>query len=216
MNMKTIADIYAEYKIMPTLQLHQLRVAAVAKIICNALGDSVDEEAVITTCLLHDMGNIIKFNLSRFPEFLEPEGLEYWQGVKDDFVQRYGNEEHIATYAIAQEIGISEKAYSYLREIGFSQLDRALKNPALEQKICSYADMRVGPHGVISTRERIADGLKRYAGTSHTIASGRAPFLAECLQKIEETIFEGIARKPTDITDKEVVSLISVLQNRTV
>jgi 5'-deoxynucleotidase YfbR-like HD superfamily hydrolase len=57
---------------MRNLQLHQLRVAAVGQIICESIPDFDETEEVVTTCLLHDMGNIIKFDLNYFPEFLEP------------------------------------------------------------------------------------------------------------------------------------------------
>src|SRR5436305_1624080 len=111
--MALITEIYEKYKIMPNLQLHQLRVAAVAKKISDNLVTQVDKAAVVEACLLHDMGNIIKFNLSKspqFPSFLEPEGLKYWQAVKDDYLQKYQTEdEHQATLAIAKEIGASAK-----------------------------------------------------------------------------------------------------------
>ena len=80
-----ISEIYRKYRIPPQLQLHQLRVASIAKYICDNLKVPVDIEEVVSADLLHDMGNIIKFDLSLFPEYLEPEGLEYWQGVKNDF-----------------------------------------------------------------------------------------------------------------------------------
>ena len=189
--MKKISEIYKQYDIMPNLQEHQLRVAGVAQLICDNLNlqqsdpqQSIDRDAIITTCLLHDMGNIIKFNLGHFPEFRAEKGLEYWQRVKDEYIAKYGPEEHIATHMIVKEIGVSAEVESYLDRIGFSNLDKALDNPSLGQKICSYADMRVGPHGVISIEQRVADGIKRYAATSHVIASGKAPFLAECLKDV--------------------------------
>lgn len=206
--MKTIAEIYSDYKILPNLQLHQLRVAGVAKIICDVINAAapgkVDSDSVITTCLLHDMGNIIKINLDRYAFSFEPEDEGYWQNVKKDFIEKYGPEEHIATRKICKELGVSDEVLRLLDQIGFSNLDKALENPSLEQKICSYSDMRVGLHGVISIDQRVEDGIKRYQGTSHTIASGRAPFLAECLRRIEGVIFEGLNLLPSDIDDAAV------------
>src|SRR3989344_7719535 len=100
--------------IMPSLQLHMFRVTSVAQIICESLGENVilvseahpesgswtsQDDAknnILSACLLHDMGNILKFNLDLFPEFLQPEGKEYWQKVKDSFEKKYGKDEHEA------------------------------------------------------------------------------------------------------------------------
>ena len=41
--MKKITEIYKEYKIMPNLQMHQYRVAAVAMQICESLNIKIDE-----------------------------------------------------------------------------------------------------------------------------------------------------------------------------
>ncbi len=60
--MKNIIQIYSQYKIMPTLQQHQLRVAGVAKQICDSISEPIDKEVVVDVCLVHDMGNIIKFD----------------------------------------------------------------------------------------------------------------------------------------------------------
>ena len=85
--MRTIQQIYSDYKIMPNLQLHQLRVASVAKIIAENFKEKLDKESIVIACLFHDMGNIIKFNFSYFTEFLKPEGLEYWQAVKNEYIK---------------------------------------------------------------------------------------------------------------------------------
>jgi len=62
---------------MPSLQLHMFRVAGVASVICENFKqpELINQDDIVSACLLHDMGNIIKFNLSLFPQFLEPEGL---------------------------------------------------------------------------------------------------------------------------------------------
>ena len=41
---------------MPGLQLHQLRVAAVGKLICEHLKKPVRTKDVVVACLFHDMG----------------------------------------------------------------------------------------------------------------------------------------------------------------
>ena len=49
---------------MPSLQLHMYRVTAVAsRIVDNWKGQNLDKKEIIIACLLHDIGNIIKFKL---------------------------------------------------------------------------------------------------------------------------------------------------------
>jgi hypothetical protein len=212
--MKTISQIYSEYKIMPTLQLHQLRVAAVAKSICNSLVGGIDTETVIKVCLLHDMGNIIKFDLNYFPDFTKPEGLEYWQKVKDEYINKYGNEEHVATRVICEEIGLSDKGLRYLNSIGFSRVKTTLDNGTLEEKVCCYADQRVGPHGVLTIEERLSDGRSRYAGRQDkAMVSDKFEGLAEALKELENQIFSSSNIKPDDIKRESIENDLNGLKS---
>ena len=79
---KKILDIYDEYKIIPALQKHMLRVAAVASLICNNFNEPLPKNDIITACLLHDMPNILKFKWDSLLEFLEPKGFHYWQNIQ--------------------------------------------------------------------------------------------------------------------------------------
>src|SRR3989344_3343249 len=110
-----ITEIYKKYKIPKNLQEHQLKVAAVASTICNNFKQKIDKESVITAALLHDMGNIIKFDLGKFPEFLEPEGIEYWQIVQVEFRKKDGEYEHDATYKKAEEIGVNKSVFEIIQ-----------------------------------------------------------------------------------------------------
>lgn len=189
---------------MSSISIHQFRVAAVAKVICDNFKLKIDSKNVILACLYHDMGNIIKFDLNYFPEFTKPEGLEYWQKVKDEYVQKYGHDEHLATEIIAKEIGLPTPAFRYLHEIGFSKLDRTAETQSFEIKICAYADMRVGPHGVISIEERLTDGKKRYAGRKHAIAGDNFEKFAQALRAIEQQIFSNTTIRPEEINDDKI------------
>lgn len=212
--MKTVQEIYSEYKIMPNLQEHQLRVAAVAKTITENFNGNLDVESIVTACLFHDMGNIIKSDLARFPEFVEEKGIEYWQGVKDEFVLKYGPDEHVATQIIAKEIGLNAGATECLSHIGFSNLGINEKSDSFENKICNYADMRVGPHGIISLEERYIDGQKRYATSKHVVASEKFQELAQSGRMIENQIFSQTKIKPEEINDDKIKDLMEELRNK--
>lgn len=212
--MKTVQEIYSEYKIMPNLQEHQLRVAEVAKIIAENFNGNLDVESIVTACLFHDMGNILKSDLARFPEFVEEKGIEYWQGVKDEFFQKYGPDEHVATQMIAKEVGLNAGAMECLNHIGFSNLGVNEKSDSFENKICNYSDMRVGPHGIISFEERLIDGQKRYASSKHVVASEKFEELAQSGRMIENQIFRQSKIRPEEINDEKIKGLLEQLRNK--
>lgn len=215
--MRTIEDVYEEYKIMPTLREHMYRVAAVASLICDSIQNFEHKDEVVATCLVHDMGNIIKFDLAYFPEFLQPKGIRYWQQVKDDFVMKYGNDEHAATKEICHEIGLSDAVISNLDFIGFSKIGKIITNNFLIAKICCYADQRVGPYGVLSIEERLIDGRKRYEGRKDkVIVSESFEKLADALRTLERQVFEAASIRPEEITDEVVAARIGELKDATI
>jgi hypothetical protein len=210
--MRTVQELYDRYKIMPSLQLHQLRVGAVAKKIVDNLEEPLDKEAVVTACLFHDMGNIIKSDLERFPDFLEPEGLEYWEVVKKEYIDKYGSDDHSATEKIAREIGFSPNIMFCLTNIGISRAADTAAGDSLERKICSYADMRVGPYGVLPMEERIADLRKRYAHKYHVIATDKFEACLQGLRDIEQQISRKVNITLEQITDEEIKDILEELR----
>lgn len=212
--MRAAGDIYAAYNIMTSLQLHQLRVAAVAKLICDNFEKPVKTNDVVLSCLFHDMGNIIKMDLTSFPEFLEPEGPEYWKNVKEEFIRKYGNNAHGANIAIAREINLPLNVIALIDGISFSNIENIVAGDSLEQKISEYADDRVGPHGVLPLSERLAEARARY------IESGKTYYTKEGFEKLsqfvymlEKQIFADTRTRPEDINDAVVAPLIEELRN---
>jgi hypothetical protein len=211
--MRTIEEIYESYNLLPNLREHQLRVAAVAQQIGNAMTSAVDTKGIVRTCLVHDMGNIIKFDLTFYPDFVEPLGLEYWQGVKGSFINTYGSDEHMATSAICREVGLTEKEIEYLSTIGFTRSTTARNSGSFEQMICCYADQRVGPRGVLSLDERLRDGRKRYEGREDKkLVLEQYDEFVESLYAIEQKIFVQSTIRPEDVSDSSVVPIISALR----
>lgn len=212
--MQTPRELYAAYTIMPSLQMHQLRVAAVGKLICDNFKKPINTNEVILACLFHDMGNILKFELSMFPEFTAPEGVLYWESVKDAYRKKYGEDEHVATQVIMSEIGLSENVRNLMRGIGFSKVDAVAKDTSPERKIVQYSDMRVGPKGILSIDERLEDGRKRYFGTGRSVGApdaDRYRRLVEAVREIEKQIFAHTSITPEGINDARIVSVIEEL-----
>lgn len=211
--MKNITEIYKEYKIMPNLVKHQIRVAGVAMQICESFDMGIDKESIIKACLLHDMGNIIKFKLDHFPEWNEPEGIEYWQKIKDEYVEKYGQNEHMATVLIGEEICASPRILELMNCVDSSKIEILAMNDDFDKKICMYADGRVTPHGVVSIEERSNEAKERYKDHSHTFDEERRLHFNKNLDLIEKQIFSHTKIKPEDINDESIKNYLEKLEN---
>ncbi len=170
----TIRDLYQKYQIMPQLETHMLRVAGIGKIIAQNWKGGCDAKLVTDLCLLHDMGNIVKFDLrdnidrARFGQI---ENLHHWQKVQAVYWEKYGKRAHDATIGILNEAGLSrftqyieEEEKLYFAEAKEIELDKA----SVAAVILMYADCRVIPSGVVSYRERVNDLKDRYGTRSET------------------------------------------------
>jgi hypothetical protein len=188
---------------MPQLREHQLRVAAVSEVILNHSSLILNHSDIVAACLLHDMGNIIKFDLRETASVLNQNiDFGYWQQVKDNFKKKYGPNEHFAHMAIAKEAGANERVIELINSIGFTT---AVKNAAsgdFGKKICGYADSRVSPRGVASLEERLSDLRKRYA--RHHQDSPERNAYESAVRQIEFQIFEHCNIKPEDINEETI------------
>lgn len=211
--MRTPREIYAQYKIMPNLQLHQLRVAAVGKFVCDNFKEPLNENDIILACLFHDMGNILKFDLTYFPDAVEPQGLAYWEAVKKEYAEKYGEDQHEASQMIARQIGLPETVVHLIGLVSFSGLQQTLTEDAYEPKIVEYADCRVAPYGIAPIRERFEDGRKRYLSRFPTEAESETHYnmLTEAGYEMERQIFAHCSLSPESIDDATVAPLVEKL-----
>lgn len=209
---------------MPSLQLHMLRVGAVASLVCKNFKDEFagkftvrteNYKNIVTATLLHDMGNIIKFDLTYIPEFVQSEGLEYWEKVKKEFMEKWGANEHEATGKLILEITKKQKIFELSDQTGFSKAVKVLNDGDLLKMICNYADMRVGPHGILSLKGRTEDGKKRHERNSSASKKDGVDFdqVILALGKIEEYIFKDLKIRPEEINDKSVNDEIEILKS---
>jgi hypothetical protein len=208
--MRRITDIYKEYKTPPALGEHMLRVAAVASVICENFDKELPKTDIVTACLLHDMGNIIKFKMDALPGFFEPEGVEYWQDVQDEYKKKYGSDEKIANVKIAKELKVSDKILELIEAIRFLGAEDLL-NENFEKQIVDYCDNRVSPFGVVALEGRFVDLRKRY--TNHGEGTPERRAFENSLRQIEKQIFTKCKIKPEDINDKSVKPIIEKLRN---
>ncbi len=210
---KKISEIYTEYKIISSLQNHMLRVAAVASIICDNFNEPLPKDDIITACLLHDMGNILKFKWDSLSEFLEPKGLHYWQNVQNEYKEKYGDDEHEATMKIIKELGLPNAVISLAGQNHFSLICKHRDSKDINIKIVHYADGRVDPYGVVSYEKRMDEAKKRYENHKFRTPEAERQKLVICGKEIEKQIFTKCKIKPEYITNETVAPIISELRN---
>lgn len=208
---KTISEIYKEYKIFPRLEAHMLRVAAVASMICDHIDEPLDKNLIVTTCLMHDLGNIIKSKFEYFSDFSTTE-LQYWNGVKEDFIKKYGQNEHHANLAIIREIGMPQTVVDLADQFHFSLTCVRKDGGDMYAKIATYSDHRVAPNGVVSYLDRVEEAKKRYENTPD-FQEGTRQRLVSCGLEVEKQIFSKCKIKPEDINDKTVAPIIKKLRD---
>ena len=205
-----ISEIYRKYNIPPQLQLHQLRVAAIAKYICDNLTVNVDRDEVTAVDLMHDMGNIIKFDFELFPQFLEPEGLEFWEKIKSIFIEKYGNDEHVATEVIASEITSNLRIHQIMKYIGSSKIDLVNESEDFSYKIVNYADDRISVYGVVSVRKLLEEREMRNRKVK---PEGYFSQIAGKIEINQNNIQKVCKIDLSDITDNTISGIIEELKN---
>jgi hypothetical protein len=211
--MKTVSHIYEDYNIMPHLQMHMLRVAAVAFLICENMETEVDKENIVLAELFHDMGNLIKVDFDVFPEFFKEKGLDFWKGIKEKMIQKYGPDEHHGNLTIMGEIGLPARAIELADSNRFSQLCSHKERNDLNISITHYSDGRVAPYGVVSYQARMDEAGERYKDRLDIFKLENRTKLVKCGLEIEKQIFENCRIKPEDITDEAVAPIIEQLKN---
>ncbi len=174
----------------------------------------MEKAAIIEALLLHDMGNVIKFDF-RFSHLLgdEEANIKFWKEIQLKFKQKYGNE-HTATLEIAKEIGVSPQTFGLLEWTGSSKLEQVTDTMDWSAKITCYCDFRVSPFGIVTVNERFDELVNRYHGRTHDLGDiakteQRRLF---CLQ-LQEQLQKMVNFDLNLITDQEIEKYFKMVEN---
>lgn len=210
----TVTQIYDRYHIPINLQEHMLRVAAVGQLVCESLRFvEFRQDRVLTVLLLHDMGNILKFKFERV-ELFAPEDQDRvaeMQKIQQEFREKYGETPDEATLAIMREIGVDEKAVDLCHRSHGERLEAIVADDDWEEKVCFYADMRVGPFGVLSVEDRFADLVVRYPHNEKRIG-----VQLSLSQKLERQLQARSSHPLSALDDDAVEPLLPLLKQRVI
>jgi uncharacterized protein YnzC (UPF0291/DUF896 family) len=191
-----------------------LRVAALGQSITSSWKDKniVNSGMITKILLLHDMGNIIKFDFKNFPNLLgnEKKKINYWRNVQTEFVSKYGRNESAATLKIAQELNVGQNVLAALSQL-VSQ-NESNKFNSWELKICYYSDWRVSPVGLTSLSKRMAEFLKRKKARGITEAEVKKySDIKEYCQQLEKQIQQNISVDLKSINEESLQERINLL-----
>lgn len=197
-------EVYEKLHVSPNLQRHMLRVAKIADLIVkNWTGPNIDGVKINQTALLHDVGNIVKFDLEKYPEFLEEErgNIEYWKKIQIEMIQKYGSDDHEATCKMLIDLGVNQSIIEIIQQKSFENSVKTSKSNNWELKIMFYTDLRALPQRVGTLEERLKDVTERLEKYRNR------PDIEELFnacRKIEKDIEANMKINASDIKDESL------------
>jgi len=194
-----INEIYQRFSIPQNLREHMFRVFGVVSVIeKNWIGEKLDWELLKKLTLLHDLGNIVKFNLKEEDMYLK----ETQQAIID----KYGPDDHIATGKMVSELGFDQEAVDIIQSKSFGNSVVIANSNNYLLKILYYADMRVLPTGVGTLEDRLFDVRNRMPKYT-----SRPDFedLVNSSRQVEKQIQSFVSISLNTITNESIISYLS-------
>jgi 5'-deoxynucleotidase YfbR-like HD superfamily hydrolase len=159
-----IAEIYKKFGIPPNLQEHMILVARICLFLSKvSKGLEIDTPLLIKAALLHDLGNVVKFDLDKYPKYLgkEQKNLFHWKEVQKKMIRKYGNDDHTVTISILKELNIEERVSNIISKKSFQNAAYIKNSDDWELKILLYSDLRAGPLGIMLLKDRLEEVMQR-------------------------------------------------------
>ena len=160
----TINDIYRKFYCTHNLQVHMIRTAKIAKLICQNLGPvKVDLERLMRACLVHDIGNTVKFDFDKYPDMIggDTGEIEYLRKKQKELIAKYSRDDHEATKKMLQEVGFDQSFIKIVLNKTYTNATRIKEGEDWFLKILLYSDQRSGPFGVLPLKDRLDEAHKR-------------------------------------------------------
>lgn len=214
--MITADYIYHHYQIPDNLQQHMLQAAAVGKITAGAWQADINLQLIVESLLVHDLGNIVKFDLEAKNYQLDEHerGLQFWRQVQTTFQQRYGLRADRANVKVVKELNFSPEIIKLLEKHDFAAIPLALENDEFELQITLYADLRLTPEGLASMSDRINDLRQRYQSVDPKWRDEKSyqQRRQDCL-RLEQSINSQTTIDVTQLQSKQVDSTAEKLRS---
>jgi len=205
-----ISEIYSKFGIPPNLQEHMFRVFGVVCFLEKSWrGENLDWVQIKKLALLHDLGNVVKFDLDKHPEFLgkvEQANVGFWKEQQKKVIDKYGKDDHEVTNKMLEELGIDKEMIKIIlsKSFGESLATRDSNNWPL--KILYYADLRTLPLGIGTLEARMQDVRNRMPKYT-----SRPDFedLVHACKDLELQLQSNLSKSVFEINDKVINKFIS-------
>lgn len=200
----TIREIYARFSVPSNLQEHMLRVCGIVAFIeKHWKGAAIDWERTKALALLHDVGNIVKFDIDAYPEFLgkEQNNAAHWKQVQQDVISKYGSDDHEATRTMLREIDVREEFIQTILDKQFSLSVQAAASKNWPLKLLHYADFRTLPQGIGTLEDRMTDIRTRMPWYSKR---PDIDVLMDACREIERQVQDNIDLPVSEIGDRTI------------
>ncbi|MFW5866093.1 MAG: HD domain-containing protein [Nanoarchaeota archaeon] len=205
---QTIDDIYDHFSIPFFLRTHMKTVASIGEFLCRYLDTDLDSDCIVAALLLHDLGNVVKFDLdsSLSKQLCSSKEKEQLQQLQSDLKVRYGKSAPEATKQMIEELGVPDKIKWLVDNANWINIENVRDGDSVELKICAYADYRVSPKCIVSLEERLADLRRRYYDHPHTnqLSEDEVEKRNVAYHDIEKQLFSKADIAPDDITEETI------------
>jgi len=202
---ENIDSIYERFRIPRHLQEHMLRAAGVGRLICEHWdGDDVNREDVVAVLLLHDLGNIVRFDFDNeelVSLYAKGSSVDELREIRSEAIEKYGEEDHEVTDKMARELGVSDRVLFLLNNKNFIRSREVCASEDFDLKVCGYADWRIGPLGVMGLRERLEEARAR---RSKSLWHPDADLLIESAVKVEGQVLGNTDFSADGICDEAI------------
>lgn len=201
-----IDSIYDSFNVIGNLRLHMRTVAAVGYLVMDCWKETsvrLNRDDIAAALLLHDLGNIVKFNFNNRSLWkgLKDEEILQWQTVRDDVVARYGSaDDHMVTNRMAGEINPGSRVLYLVSTMLMEKAEEIIDSSDFDLKVCAYADQRVAPWGIATLKERFSDLTVRYVTASPGYFEGRL----QLAEHLESEVLANTVLRPEDINSGSV------------
>jgi len=203
---KNIDNIYAKYPVPKNLQEHMKRASHCAEIVCNNWISEIkiNKEDIIASLLLHDLGNIVKFDMDSELGLKimgeESKRIDYWKQKKQETIDKYGDDDHVVSKKMCEELNVNKRITELIEKHVFNNNENTLKENDFDVKIAAYSDQRIGPFNIMSLDDRFKELKERYAKRdSKNVNNPKVDLFIDCAFKIEKQIFANVKIKPEEI-----------------
>lgn len=209
--MPSVEEIYKKFGIPPNLQEHMQRVFGIVSFIEQHWKNKeavVDWDMLKRAALLHDLGNIVRFDFDKHPEFLgkEQKNVESWKKKQKEVIKDYGSDDHLATESMLREINTEPQIINIIQKKSFGNSIAIINSDNWPLKILYYADLRTLPWGIGTLEERITDIRERMPKYT-----SRPDFedLVNASREIEKQIQGNLKISVVEIDEKQLKTSIS-------